>query len=664
MNHFLLRASHWLAWAALLCACLNHPNGLMAQNGNPLYVAHWARSSDPDLTAGSAGAASTATLDTLCSQVKIEVTDTANAPLPAFSAYIINPQDSSGAEITDLSGNLRIYVRAKSREPVRLAVLLRSGGGTSSERTNFVEFTVPGDTATWSSFVYEFDATNLGGFDSLDLRDVWVYLDRGDANFAGNECYLDYVAIGAAPDSATLSTCGTTQPPAEIEGPLYTLHWEGQDSVFTGSSAAALTQTIDSACSQLKVAVTDPGTNPLASFSPLILFPRDSNGNNLVDLSGNLSIHLRVRSKEAVSLGLLLRSGDGSAAFRTTLQEQSIPGDTLNWTEVTFLVDTSNLGGFDSTDLRDIWLFLDRGTDNFAGNAFYLDYLSLGEAPDSLDNSSCSFLPPVAFPYVVHWADTSDRVFSGSGAEQLTQVIDPDCSELAVSVADPVGDPLAAFRPLIVNPADPFGNEITDLSGQMRCYIRLRSAEELLVGMTLRAGDGTMPFRTEVVEKVVPADLTQWTELEFTFTGADYGGFDSTDLRDIWFYFDREVANFNGNELYVDYVSIGSKPDPALNSGCVQSVSLAQKPAIEGLTLYPNPSQAAAGAQLEFQAEGASAYQVAVFDMTGTKLWVAETGSSPGQQRLLIPSMNWAPGLYLVQVVGGGQKRAITWMIR
>lgn len=455
-------------------------NGLFAQT--PLYTSHWDTSADPDLTSGSAGAVSTATFDTTCSQVTIQVTDTATAPLPAFSAYIINPKDSMGADIADLSGNMRIYFRAKSRETVELSVLLRSGGGTSGERSDRVTFTVPGDTSNWSMYVFEFTAANLAGFDSTDLRDLWFYLDRGVNNFAGNE--------------------------------------------------------------------------------------------------------------------------------------------------------------------------------------FYIDYLSIGEAPDPSANSSCSFLPPVEFPYIVHWADTADRVLSGTGAVQLSQTIDPVCSQLAVSVIDPVGDPLAAFRPLIINPADPLGNDIADLSGQMTFTVRIRSAEEILLGMLLRAGDGTMPFRTETIEQIVPGDLTKWTEVEFTFTGTNYAGFDSTDLRDLWLYFDRESPNFNGNEVYIDYVSIGSRPDTAQDSDCVQSVGMEDDLAITGMKLYPNPSQQRQSVQVAFLSETAASYRIEVYNMMGNLVRKIQTPSVVGEQAVTIDSNNLPSGMYLIQVVGANKKASLPWIIQ
>jgi len=202
--------------------------------------------------------------------------------------------------------------------------------------------------------------------------------------------------------------------------PLYFAHWnEESDPTFSGSAAATLIQTLDSACSALSLSFADPVNSPMPPFNAIILNPQlPGGGGDLVDLSGNMAFHLRVRSRDSVRLGFQLRAGDGSSALRTDLLEIIVPGDTTAWTEHTFAFDATTLAGFDSTDLRDVWFFLDRGDDNFAGNEFVFDYFAIGTKPDSADNSGCSLLPPFEFPWILHWDDPSDQVPSGS-AEPL-----------------------------------------------------------------------------------------------------------------------------------------------------------------------------------------------------------------------------------------------------
>ncbi|MEM7366951.1 MAG: T9SS type A sorting domain-containing protein [Bacteroidota bacterium] len=629
------------------------------------YFVHWDSGSDPTFTGSSVLATSVQTIDTVCSQLGITVTDPDSTPLNAFAPLILNPRDSSGAEITDITGNLSFHVRVRSKAPVMLGFIARAADGTSAFRSTLQEQLVPGDSASWTMLSFDIDSTNIGGFDPADLRDLWFYLDRGTENFAGNEFYFDYISIGDAPDTSLNSICfpdtmggNDTLPPVQ-----YTHHWnEGSDPIFTGASAATLSQTLDSTCSQLAISVTDTAANPLLEFQPLILNPLDSAGFDIVDISGSVEFHVRVRSRDSVMLGFLARSGDGTAPNRSIAQEQLVPGDTMNWTELTFVLDTS-LGGFDSTNLRDIWFNLDRGALNFAGNEFYFDYVAIGEKPDPADNSPCSLFPAVKFPYVLHWADTLDGVFTGSGAAQLTQSVDTACSQLQVTVTDPVGDPHGAFKPLIVNPKDEFGNDIRDLSGQMTFYTRVRSAAPLDLGMILRAGDGTSAFRSEVVVQSVPGDLTTWTDLTYTFTGADYGGFDSTDMRDFWFYLNREEANFPGNEFYFDYVSIGSRPDSMMDSECVETVGIEPLQPIQALSIYPNPSQGQNAATLKFQTEEAGEYTVRVFDVQGRLLHQEVAYKQAGLQTHLLQPQQWTSGLYMVQLIGARNKGTIKWMI-
>lgn len=631
-----------------------------------LYALHWDNNNDP-LFSGSGASTLDQTVDTACSQIGLAVVDTANAPLGGFSPIIINPKDSTGADIVDLSGNMNFHFRVRSRETVSLGLLVRSGAGTSAFRSDLQQQVIPGDTASWTSLSFVIDTSNLGGFDSTDLRDVWVYLDRGTANFVGNDLYFDYFSIGGTPDSSLNSICivDTTSMSDTTQAVQYTLHWDqAGDPLFSGSGASTLDQALDSVCSQLSLSVIDPTNSPLGAFSPIIVNPLDSLGADIIDLSNSTQFHLRVRSKDSVSLGFLARSGDGTSAFRSNLQEVVIPGDTLNWTELTFSFDAASLGGFDTTDLRDIWLYLDRGTDNFAGNAFYIDYFAIGERPDPADDSDCSLFPPFEFPYLLHWADTLDKVFSGSGALQLNQTIDTSCSQIAISVIDPITDPHGAFKPLIINPADDLGNDISDLSGQMRFYTRVRSKEAVSLGMVLRAGGGSSGERSAIVVQMVPGDLTKWTELTYTFYGTDYVGFDSTDLRDFWFYLDREDANFPGNEFYFDYVAIGSKPDSVIDSNCVQTVSIEETLSSTSLKLYPNPSVDFESVNLIFESEKAATYELRVYDIQGRLVLAERLQSKVGLTKNQIKNNGLTSGIYSIQLSGNGQTGFVKWIIR
>ncbi|WNJ20126.1 T9SS type A sorting domain-containing protein [Pontibacter sp. G13] len=436
---------------------------------------------------------------------------------------------------------------------------------------------------------------------------------------------------------------------------LYQINWaDASDPLFSGSGGAALTQVVDTTCGYLQTSVTDPVNAPLPAFSPLILNPQIAGGGgDLVDLSGNMSFHVRVQSRDTIQLGCLLRSGDGSSGVRTSRISQMVPGDTATWTELTFTYDSSTIGGFDSTDLRDIWLYLDPGDDNFAGDDFRIDFFSIGSKPDSSDYSTCPepVAEPYEFPWVLHWADTLDQLTSGSGAEFLDQVVDTACSQLLITVPDPILNPHVANKTLRLDPLDEFGNDLADLSGQLRMYVRVRSAEAVELSIRLRSGAGEPEERTEYVIHTIPGGLDQWTDLVYDFSGANLSGFDSTDLRDIFMYLDRQSDNWPGNEVYFDYVSLGSAPESVLESTCVEadptSISALD---LAAFSISPNPIQSGERLQIQGKAWAATDLDIRVMDLTGKEI-LKQTHRASGQMETIdlnLPALN--AGIYLVRI--------------
>lgn len=629
----------------------------LALPAQPLYQNHWVSGSDPEFS-GSAAATLTQSLDSTCSLLTLSVADPAASPMPEFNAIILNPQLPGGAgDLTDLSGNMSFHVRVRSRDSVRLGLQLRAGDGSSTFRTDRLEVIIPGDTTAWTEHTFIFDASTLAGFDSTDLRDVWFFLDRGDENFAGNEFLFDYFAIGAAPDTSTFSTCpadtGSTDPMVND----YLIHWtSSNDPTFSGSGGDALTQTLDSACSYLRLSVTDPVGAPLPAFSPLIINPQlPGGGGDLTDLSGNLSFFLRVRSRDTVNLGFLLRAGDGSSALRTDRLETEIPGDSTAWTEVVFTFDSSSIGGFDSTDLRDIWLYLDPGEENFAGDEFLIDYFAIGTRPDPALDSDCVARLAFDFPWVLHFADTTEGILGGSESVKYDQIIDPACSQLSISVIDPAGDPHQAFKPIVINPQGENGEDLVDLSGQMRFFLRARSLAEVEVAMLARAGDGSDGLRTEIVRQIIPAGLEAWTTLEYTFTGTDLAGFDSTDLRDFWIFLDRDQANFPGNEFYLDFLSIGALPDSATWSDCVATTHLATESA-PWASVGPNPLVSGEALQVFLQAQPGTQLHLRLMNLAGQEVANQQQSAQAGMDAYTWNLPSVAPGLYLLEVQNAGRK--------
>jgi hypothetical protein len=318
--------------------------------------------------------------------------------------------------------------------------------------------------------------------------------------------------------------------------------------------------------------------------------PVDSLGNAITDLSAGVNVTMRVRSAEAVAIDVLFRSGEGTSSERSDRKAFTVPAGLDSWTSFTLTFEEADYAGFDPTDMRDMWVYLDRGTENFSGNELYIDHIAIGTLPDSVRQTPCS---TVVEPqtWSAHWQEGETVTLGGSETEKLNVAV-TDCEEVFIEVADPVNAPYQAFRPVVINPADENGVEITNITGNVQVVVRARSAELMPLGVQLRSGDGSAEFRTALKTQMVEGQLDAFTVLTYTFEGEDLGGFVADDFLDLWLFLDRENENFPGNELYLDYVAIGPEPDTTFNSPCGLPdiiVSTAEMPAVEQFTVFPNP---------------------------------------------------------------------------
>jgi hypothetical protein len=299
---------------------------------------------------------------------------------------------------------------------------------------------------------------------------------------------------------------------------------------------------------------------------------------------------MRVRSAEAVAIDVLFRSGEGSSSERSDRKAFTVPAGLETWTNFTLTFEESDYAGFDPTDLRDMWVYLDRGTENFSGNELYIDHITIGTLPDSTRQTPCS---TVVEPqtWAAHWEEGETVTLGGSETEKLNVSV-TDCGEVFIEVADPVNAAHQAFRPIVINPADENGVEITNITGNVQVVVRARSAEPMPLGVQLRSGDGSADFRTALLTQNIEGRLDGFTVLTYAFDAEDLGGFVADDFLDLWLFLDRENENFPGNELYLDYVAIGPQPDTTLNSPCGLPdiiVSTAEALPLEKLTVFPNP---------------------------------------------------------------------------
>jgi hypothetical protein len=160
----------------------------------------------------------------------------------------------------------------------------------------------------------------------------------------------------------------------------------------------------------------------------------------------------------------------------------------------------------------------------------------------------------------------------------------------------------------------------------------------------------------------VVGDLEQWSNLAFTFTTEELANFDPTDLVDVWVYLDRDNDNFAGNELYIDYIAIGVKPDSATASPCgLPDIMTSTREATwsQGLRLFPNPTLGLLTVEIPGFADAAR-LTTRVIDVTGREVAmqpVVLTG-----QRIQLELTTLPKGIYFLQLrdeAGGSVTRRV-----
>ena len=363
-------------------------------------------------------------------------------------------------------------------------------------------------------------------------------------------------------------------------------------SINQNSTAGAVTNfSLDTDCGVLSINVADPDLEPLPAFNAYILNPIGEDGER-INLRDNVHASFRVRSAEAVNIEVLFRSGGGTTDERTERKSFAVPAGLDTWTEFTLTWGAGDLAGFDPTDVRDFWFYLNRGTENFPGNALFIDYITIGVAPDSTRNSTCTLveLPQAS---IENWNSENTIQLAGSDIDRLNLERDAICEELRIEVADPATIPLQAFRPLIISPVNSMGMDFNLISAPPFMNIRARSAEPVELGILLRSKDGTAEFRTDILTQTIQGDLTGYSNLVFQFDEASLGNFDPTDFVDIWIYLDRDVDNFAGNEVYLDYVALNLIPDMQTLSPCGLPdlvISNIEELPLGKVGIYPNPT--------------------------------------------------------------------------
>lgn len=440
---------------------------------------------------------------------------------------------------------------------------------------------------------------------------------------------------------------------------------DSQSSLAIGNTAGLRTSfDLDTDCEWLTLSVIDPAEDPLPAFNAYQVNPTDNAGNDITDITGNTTITMRARSLEEVSVSFLFRSGGGTMAERTDRIEMVVPAGLEAWTEFTVTFTAAEYAGFDPTDLRDCWFYLDRGELNFPGNFFVIDHITVGATPDPAQNSPCEIVNS-SMEYVSQFIEsTSTAILSGRESERLTLNV-TNCEEVSVEVTDPAGTPFGAFRPIVIAPINDQGLPISNIAGNTNVFIRARSAEAVPMSVLFRSGDGSTDFRTMTLTDTVQGDLTGWSNLTFSFSEDDLAGFDATDLIDMWLYLDRDNDNFPGNDLYIDYIAIGSKPDAAQQSPCGLPdlmTSTNEATWAGGLRLYPNPTGGLLTVDIPRLSGTATRIESRLVDLNGRT--VRQPNTAPYTGRLDLDLSGLPAGIYILQLTDARGGRALRRVVK
>jgi len=436
--------------------------------------------------------------------------------------------------------------------------------------------------------------------DGTDVRLSWLDIASGEAGYEvvvsvdGGSSFSTLATLPANVSSYVHSNAGN--PTTEVRykvfatgnvpsaysneaaligsGPVSFDHYtvNPQTSINTTSTAGRVsTFSVNEECEILNISVTDPTTDKLPAHNAYIYAVTDEGGQRVKDISGRVSAHFRVASAQTVDLDALFLSGGGTQAERTITKRVTVPGGLSEWTEVSFEFGPGELDGFDPTDLQNFWFYLDRGRENFAGNEFYIDFLSIGAPPSTALNSSCApdgttHLPTTEAYYRAGEADPIER--TNDAGVRTTFTRDDDCEWIELAVTNPASDPVTGYKPYSLDLLDADGNDIKDLTGRVEATMQVWSAEEVSLSLLFRSGGGTQSERTGIKTITIPGNAGDWTTATFSFSGSELEGLDPADIRDAFFYLDRGADNFAGNRFVIDDIAVGTAPDASLRSSC------------------------------------------------------------------------------------------------
>ncbi|MEM9916541.1 MAG: T9SS type A sorting domain-containing protein [Bacteroidota bacterium] len=567
-----------------------------------------------------------------------------------FSAIAYNVHDENGGIVLDVTGNDKMFFRAKSSvDNTLLRIDLVDTTDFITTLPSFTKLLTVGEYSTYElDFRGNYSDGGYGGtpcdmgpcpVDGKAINTVLLYPNPADGAFNGT-IEIDYLSFGA---------------PMEEDVQQYSNHFDDANRSNISDSDGF---TITEEGTELTI-VGDGMGGQFAAFS--YSFQDDNGDPLLIDLTSNNKLFIKAKSTvDGVPFRIDLVDADGFAStepstVRTVGTEYTIieydfsgtysdggyggtacdmgpcPVDGQRIASLLLYIDPEN-GGYDGTFTMD-WLSTirpleDPGPSEPAGLAEYFDQfdddkndfvtdmtgLVSSEADGNLtitgDGTSAAFSP---IAYTLHLADTA----------------------------------------VIVN---------ADGDNDLKLFIRVKSTKaDMPLRIDLKDDKGFITS-SPGVEVTVPSDFTV---LEYDYSGKlNDGGFGGTPctsgpcpvngerISSLDFYLDPGIGEFNG-ELVIDWVSFG-KP-------LVTSVLDVDK--LESIQLFPNPAVETVYLQMNALAKGE--LSVNIYNLSGQQIKSINMGSTlAGQVNEELPVNDLNTGLYLIEVRLDDEPIAISKLVK
>jgi len=473
-----------------------------------------------------------------------------------FAYNIRNPVTMEEIDI-DVSGNNKLYVRAKSTTPntvLRFDLLDIDGFATTQGSIGKIL------TDEWATYEYDYSGTfndlGFGGtpctaatapcaVDATRIRTMTIFVDPGGEQYLG-EVSIDYISFG--------NPLEPPEPPGVLE---YGDHFNNNSTDFVADAG-------DFVSSEMGSEWTITGSGTSGPFTAISYTPNEAGAPITVNATANNKVYLRTKSTVDVPLRMDLIDADGFITSQPALTK-FISGD-----YTVFEYDFSGAyfdGGYGGTPCTDGPCAVDGSTvttvliypnpvDGGFNGEITIDYLSFG-APMGPDEG------PLGAPNYQDHYENNDLTFITDLAG-ITSSIDNSTWTMTGDGTSGMWTPVGYALHDLTNGQASLGSVVGSMD---KIYIKAKAST---AGTELRIDlvDNENFWTSEPATVRTLSD--EWTVIEYdfanTYTDGGFGGtacttgpceVDGERVSSLQFYIDPGTGAFDGT-VDIDWVSFGS----------------------------------------------------------------------------------------------------------